>query len=183
MTDIHTGQLLLAEPFMPESHFKRSAILICDHNAAGSVGFVLNKQLDVNVDDLIEDFPEFPYPIYYGGPVQQDTIHYIHRMGDLVGDCQEVVNGIYWGGDYDKIKFLISQGLITNKDIRFFVGYAGWTGGQIAKELDYGSWVVANMYANYLFKTPPNDLWQQAMENKGNIYSVIAQVPDNSVLN
>lgn len=183
MTDITTGKLLLAEPFMAESHFKRAAILLCEHHEEGSIGFVLNKQLDMNVDELIADFPEFGAPIYYGGPVQQDTIHYIHRLGDLIENSTPVTDGIYWGGDYEKIKFLIDQGLIQPNDIRFFVGYAGWSGGQIADELVHGSWVVADMYANYLFKTKPDTLWQQAMENKGNVYSVIAQVPDNSIWN
>ncbi|MFK7933584.1 MAG: YqgE/AlgH family protein, partial [Saprospiraceae bacterium] len=125
----------------------------------------------------------FSSPLYYGGPVQPDTIHYVHRMGDLIEDSQHVVDGIYWGGDYEKVKFLIDQGLITDKDIRFFVGYSGWSGGQIEQELALGSWVVTDMDANYLFKTPPPELWQQAMENKGNVYSVIAQVPDNSIWN
>lgn len=180
MTDIETGQLLLAQPFMDDSNFKRSAILLCDHQDDGSIGFVLNKRLEINIDELIGDFPEFDAPVFFGGPVQQDTIHYVHRLGDLLEDCHYVTDGIYWGGDFKKLKILISQELVKPNDIRFFVGYTGWSSGQIANELKHGSWVVANMFANYLFKVEPKNIWQKAMENKGNTFSVIAQVPEIS---
>jgi putative transcriptional regulator len=172
------GKILLAEPFMLDPNFKRTAVLLCDHDEEGSLGFVMNKPLNVRVDELIEAFPEFVSEVYLGGPVQTDTIHYVHNVGDLLEGSVKVVDGVYWGGDFDKLKFLITQQLILPHNIRFFVGYSGWSEGQLTDEMLYGSWVVADMDANYLFKTPSDSLWKQVMYNKGDTYTVIANIPD-----
>ena len=175
---IKSGQVLLAEPFMLDSNFKRSAILLCEHNHEGSLGFILNKPLEMRVDELVVDFPEFDSEIYLGGPVQTDTLHYIHCRGDIVDDSVKVAEGVYWGGDFQKLKALIKHQLIQPSEIRFFVGYSGWSEGQLDGELTYGSWIVADMHANYAFNTAPKNLWKKILQNKGEIYSVIAQMPE-----
>lgn len=177
---VNVGKILLAEPFMLDPNFKRSAILLCDHNNDdGSVGFILNKPLQTNIDELIEDFPSFESEVYFGGPVQTDTIHYIHRVGDLLDDSIEISRGIFWGGDFEKLKFLINSQLVQPHQIRFFVGYAGWSEGQLQSEMNYGSWLIANMDANYVFKFSPEKLWEKIMYNKGNTYTVLAQLPED----
>jgi putative transcriptional regulator len=180
---VKRGKVLLAEPFMLDQNFKRSAVLLCEHNEEGSVGFIMNKPLKMNIGDLIEDFPEFESEVFFGGPVQTDTIHYVHSVGDLLEGSRLVVDGIYWGGDFEKLKFLITSKLILPDNIRFFVGYSGWSEGQLNDEMVYGSWVLADMDANYLFKSKPKNLWKQVMYNKGNTFTVIAQMPDSFTLN
>ncbi len=176
---IENGTVLLAEPFMLDPNFRRSAVLLCEHNEEGSVGFIMNKPLKMRIDELIEDFPEFDSEVFFGGPVQTDTIHYVHNVGDLLDESRHVVDGVYWGGDFSKLKFLISSKLILPENIRFFVGYSGWSEGQLADEMNLGSWVSANMDANYLFKSIPSRLWEQVMYNKGDVYTVISQVPED----
>ncbi len=176
--EIRSGKILLAEPYMADPNFSRAAVLLCDHGAEGSVGFILNKELEMPVEDLIDDFPEFVGNAYYGGPVKTDTIHYLHSKGDLLDGSVLVSEGVYWGGNFEKLKFLISAQLILPEDIRFFVGYSGWGEGQLTEELSYGSWLVADMDANYLLKNEPAKLWQQILTNKGDTYTVIAQMPD-----
>ncbi len=163
---------------MLDPNFKRAAVLLVDHGDDGSIGFVLNRESDVRVDELVSEFPEFDAPVYVGGPVGRDTVHYLHRKGELLEGSDEVVAGVYWGGDYEQLKFLIRQNLIAPGDIRFFVGYSGWSDNQLAEELAHGSWVTANMDANYLFKSPPATLWRQVMDHKGNAFSVIADMQE-----
>lgn len=178
--DIESGVVLLAEPFMLDPNFRRSAVLLCEHSPEdGSVGFIMNKPLRMRIDELIEDFPEFDSEVFFGGPVQTDTIHYIHNVGDMLEDSRMVVDGVYWGGDFSKLKFLISSQLILPENIRFFVGYSGWSEGQLADEMNIGSWLTAPMDANYLFKSIPSRLWEQVMYNKGNVYTVISQMPED----
>lgn len=182
--DIKIGHLLLAEPFMVDPNFKRSVILLCEHNQDdGTIGFILNKPINMNIDELVADFPEFESEVYYGGPVATDTIHYIHNVGNLLENSVEVVRGVYWGGDFDKLKFLIESKLVLPDNIRFFVGYSGWSSGQLQDELSYGSWLVSDMHPNYAFKSKPSKLWMEVMHNKGNPYSVIAQMPNSNSLN
>jgi putative transcriptional regulator len=180
---IQTGGLLLAEPFMLDSNFKRSAVLLCEHSEEGSIGFILNKKLDMRVDELIAGFPEFDTQVFFGGPVQTDTIHYIHNVGDLLEDSRKVSDGVWWGGSFEKLKFLISSKLITAANIRFFVGYSGWSEGQLLDEMAYGSWIVADMHPNYLFKSQAGELWSQIMSNKGDTFTVIASIPESAAWN
>ncbi|MFK7773629.1 MAG: YqgE/AlgH family protein, partial [Saprospiraceae bacterium] len=95
------GKVLLAEPFMLDTNFKRSVVLICEHKEDGSLGFILNKSLKMKINELISGFPDIESIVYYGGPVQTDTIHYIHNAGHLFEDSQEIAKGIYWGGDFE----------------------------------------------------------------------------------
>ena len=180
---IRSGTILLAEPFMMDPNFKRTAVLLVDHGEEGSIGFVLNRESDVRVDELVDDFPEFDAPVYVGGPVGRDTVHYLHRKGDLLEGSDEVVRGVFWGGDYERLKFLIRQQLIDPRDIRFFVGYSGWSDDQLDQELALGSWVTARMDANYLFKSPADTLWSQVMDHKGNAFSVIADMEEEAKYN
>lgn len=177
--EITSGNVLLAEPFMMDPNFRRAAVLLCEHGEEGTVGFIMNRRLSMQVDELIEDFPEFNGYVYYGGPVQTDTIHYIHNVGELLDESQYVSDGVYWGGDFTKLKVLIRQQLIQPKDIRFFAGYAGWSEGQLLDEMSYGSWVVADMDANYLFNSDPSGLWRKVMENISSTFGVIGRIPDD----
>ena len=120
--DIQIGKFLAAEPFMLDPNFKRVVILICDHQETeGTIGFVLNKSVNMNITDLVSNFPEFDCEVFFGGPVQTDTIHYIHRLGDEIPNSMKVMDGVWFGGDYEELKTLASLGLIEPKDIRFFV--------------------------------------------------------------
>lgn len=164
---------------MLDPHFKRASVLLCEHTDEGSLGFIMNKPIEMSVDRLVGDFPEFEAQVYYGGPVATDTLHYIHNVGNLLEDSIKVCRGVYWGGQFDKLKFLIESKLVKKKNIRFFVGYSGWSEGQLAEEMEYGSWVTADMHANYLFKDSSKNLWHKIMRNKGDTFSVIAELPDN----
>jgi putative transcriptional regulator len=169
--EVKSGKVLLAEPFMLDPNFKRSAVLLCEHSREGSIGFIMNKPLQMRIDELIEGFPEFNSEVFFGGPVQTDTVHFIHNIGDLLDDSVLISSGVYWGGDFEKLKFLISSDMISERNIRFFVGYSGWSEGQLTDEMTYGSWIMANMDSNYLFKLQPKELWESA-------YTVISQIPE-----
>lgn len=180
---IKAGNVLIAEPFMLDPNFKKSVILMCEHNDGGSLGFILNKPINMNINELVDDFPEFSSSLYYGGPVAADTLHYIHNVGEILDESLKIQQGVYWGGDFEKLKFLIENELILPKNIKFFVGYSGWSEKQLESELETGSWVISDMDANYAFKTKSYQLWTQALENKGDNYSVIAQISGDNKLN
>lgn len=185
MTDrkILPGKVLLAEPFMLDTNFKRSVVLMCEHENDGSLGFILNKSMNMRINELISDFPNIDSIVHYGGPVQTDTIHYIHNVGHLLEDSQEIMPGVYWGGDFEKLKALISNESITKENIRFFIGYSGWSESQLKEELKLGSWMIADMNLNYLWQEGENKLWSKVMKHKGDVFSVIANVPEEITWN
>lgn len=181
---IEAGQFLLAEPFMEDPHFQRSVVLLTEHyEDNGTIGLVLNKPFKAKINELVVDFPEIDTLMYYGGPVANDTLHYVHNVGDLLEESIQISRGLYWGGNFEKLKFLIDKQLIGADNIRFFAGYSGWSSGQLDEELNIGSWIVAEGDPNYVFKVNPLKLWKQVLDDKGHTYSVISEIPDQMTWN
>ena len=174
--ELEAGKLLVAEPFLMDPNFKRGVILICDHQEDGSFGFILNKSIEMNISDLISSFPDFQSEVYYGGPVQTDTIHYLHTKGDLLPNSIKVLSGVYWGGDFEHLKAFIESGKIQAQDIRFFVGYSGWSAGQLLEERKTLSWITTEGHFDYVFGEH-KELWKDVLQEQGGTYSVIAQIP------
>jgi len=177
------GRLLISEPFLQDAYFKRSVILLTEHNKEGSVGFVLNKPAKITVSDVVEDFPEVNAELSIGGPVATDTIHFCHSLGELVPNSVRINNNIYWGGDFNTIKSLIKTGLIDNSQIRFFIGYSGWGEGQLERELSENSWVVADIRSWNILTHYDKSAWKDALNNLGEKYKMWANYPENPVLN
>lgn len=181
---VKKASLLVSDPYLYDQNFRRSVVLLTEHSEIdGSIGFILNKPLKIPVDTLLSDFPDFSAQIYFGGPVDTERIHFIHTAGDILDGSIPIGDSLYWGGDYDKLKFLIQSELITTNNIKFFVGYSGWDFQQLAEEMRSGSWLVADNDLNYLFNITPKDLWKEVLQNMGGHFGVIAQMPDQLVLN
>ena len=133
--NLQKGHLLIAEPsIIGDLSFNRSIILIADHNPEGSIGFILNKPLDFTLQDLIPEI-EMPFEVYNGGPVEQDNLYYIHKIPELIPNSIEISDGLYWGGNFQKVTELIKNDQLKSDDIRFFLGYSGWETNQLTSEL------------------------------------------------
>ena len=101
------GCLLISEPYLPDPNFERTVILLCEHNEEGSFGFILNKLSELNLDEIIEEVNDFDADVFIGGPVQKDTLHFIHRSREILEDSAEIVENLFWGGDFEKLLVLI----------------------------------------------------------------------------
>ena len=175
-TPIKIGDLLVAEPFMWDSNFRKSVILLTDHHDEGTHGFILNRPLGIPLNDLFAPFPHIDAEVYYGGPVATDTLHFLHNMGELLSDSLQIDTGIWWGGDLEELRFLIENELITTKNIRFFVGYSGWNKGQLLAEILDGTWIQATNDPNYLFRSPTDTLWRDVLAHKNENFAVIGDM-------
>ncbi len=180
-----TGSLLISEPFLNDSYFKRSVVLISEHDEHGSLGFILNKPTDVRLNDAVEDFPPFNVPLYFGGPVDTDTLFYVHTLGNKLPGSKEIMKGIFWGGDYDQLKFLIETGQVNPSEIRFYAGYSGWDANQLDDELKDHTWMLSDaINQQFLFYTDdPKKLWSQVLKAMGSEYAIFANFPDDPNLN
>jgi putative transcriptional regulator len=177
------GQLLIAEPFLGDPNFERSVVLLCDHNARGSFGFVLNQAAEWQLADVLEDDIYPDVPLYVGGPVEKNTLHYVHCRPDLIEQATKVRDGLYFGGDFEQLKRQLNLGVLTPRDIRFFIGYSGWGAGQLANELKRNSWIVAETAPEALFTTPPDQLWRSVLRGMGGEYKVLSHYPTDPRLN
>ena len=178
------GRVLISEPFLNDTYFKRSVVLLTEHSEEGSVGFVLNKPVDLSVNDILNDFPEVDAEISIGGPVNTNTIHYIHTLGEQIPDSVKVLKNLFWGGDFDALKDVLVQDAALSNKIRFFLGYAGWSPKQLDNELSENAWLISEMNAEQIMRGPDNDLWRKILETSGDeIYRTWIIFPENPGLN
>lgn len=119
------GRVLISEPFLPGNFFNRAVILLVAHGRKGSIGFILNKKAELQIQDYISGFEEFEADVFMGGPVSTDSIYFIHRRADLIPGSIHVLDDIHWGGDFNEVKKLINLGIIHRGEVRFFLGYSG----------------------------------------------------------
>jgi putative transcriptional regulator len=181
---LQKGQLLIAEPtIIRDLSFNRSVILLADHNQDGSVGFIINKPLKYTINDLVPDV-EANFKIYNGGPVEQDNLYFIHNIPDLITDSVEISNGIFWGGNFELTKDLINTGKIKKDNIRFFLGYTGWSPQQLEQEMKSNSWILTeNLYKNKIIGKSSTDFWKEKILEIGGDYVIWSNAPENPILN
>jgi len=177
------GKILISEPFLPDTFFNRSIVYLTDHTPQGSVGFILNKKLDLKVSAAIEGFESWNENLSMGGPVAPDTLHYIHNLGNLIPDSILIEGNIFWGGDIDRIRELIKNGKIKQSQIRFFLGYSGWSAGQLDRELKENSWVIARVNSNIVLNNKDDDIWKRVLRSFKNKYRMWADFPDSPEMN
>lgn len=179
-----TGKALIAEPFMMDAHFKRTVVLLADHHQdEGTVGFILNKKTDLKLGDITNDFGDFDASVYYGGPVDNNSMYFIHNVGDLLDDSIKISPGVFWSGNYEKLRVLMDCKLISSENIRFYIGYSGWSCGQLEEELKDPSWIVSDLDANFIFKMDSAILWKAILETKGYHYSALSQIEGDELMN
>ncbi len=178
------GDLLIAEPFLQDPTFKRSVILLCDYNADGSFGLLLNKQMQLLLSDIFEELTDCEIPIFFGGPVQMDTLHILHQVPELISHSQQIGKDIYWGGNITQIIDLIKEKKIDNNKIKFYLGYSGWDNGQLIEEFEeHKTWVAVEAKASLVFKNNVKQLWSEALTYIGGEYAQWKIYPTHPQLN
>ena len=173
------GRILISEPFLNDPYFKRTVILLCEHNEEGSFGFVLNRYLDMSITRIMKEFPDLNTKVGVGGPVQNQNLFFLHTLGEKLEGSKEVYNGVYMGGNFDVLKLMIETGQIEEKDVRFFVGYSGWSADQLDQELKEKSWIVSPTSQNAIMNTTNDSLWGDSLKALGKKYAYLANFPEN----
>ncbi len=177
------GRVLISEPFLPGNFFNRAVILLVAHSRKGSVGFILNKKVDLQIQGYISGFEEFEADVFMGGPVSTDSIYFIHRRADLIPGSIHVLDDIHWGGDFNELKRLVNLGIITRGEIRFFLGYSGWDAGQLEREIRENSWLVDDVDSSLIMEELGAEAWGQFVRKVGERYSMWENFPENPSLN
>lgn len=138
------GSLLIADPMMRERYFSRSVVLVLDEtDDGGHLGLALNKSTHLTLRDLMPEWERGgDVTVFCGGPVGLERLFLLHSLGRMLPGSLEIVPGIYVGGDIDGIVDYVNAGGEVEGRLRFFLGYSGWTCGQLQKETDAHSWAV-----------------------------------------
>jgi putative transcriptional regulator len=181
--DPQPGVLLIAPPMMQEPNFRRTVVLLCEHGAEGTFGLILNRPLTLRLSEVIDSADPVDTFLSLGGPVQPDTLHMLHRCGQHVPEAVTVLDGVCWGGDFEVIKSLVETGRAGAQELRFFLGYAGWSEGQLASEIAADGWIVSRADEALIFREQPEALWRTALRRMGGDYAMLANFPEDPRLN
>jgi putative transcriptional regulator len=176
------GSILISEPSLRDFFFRQSVVLLAEHNEEGSFGVIINKPIEVKLKDLITGFTGYNLPVYLGGPVQPESIFFIHTRDDIEGS-QPIMQGLYWGGNLDSIREKLKKKEMDPVEIRFFVGYSGWSANQLDRELKEKSWVLSQTSAKEVINNRPETLWSSYLKNMGQDYAIWANFPIDPILN
>lgn len=175
------GTLLIANPFLKDPNFARTVVFLCEHTSEGSFGFVLNKRFPKNLVELDPEFNIQQMPVFQGGPVQRDALHFLHQYPQLINGGEEVLENVYWGDNYESL--LMNADVFDLKKIRFFIGYSGWSEGQLDNELKEESWLTVTATRKLIFETEPENIWKESLKHLGGDYKMMINFPTDPQLN
>lgn len=178
-----SNSFLIAEPFLNDEHFQRSVILLCSHDADGSMGLALNRPFDHTLDELIDGVKEKNIPVFLGGPVAMDTIHILHQLPELIPESFPIGDNLFWGGNWAALLNGLKQQTIDLKKIRFYLGYSGWSAGQLDEEIKENTWLVSDSNAELIFNVHYNHCWKESLRRVGPPYNEWMHFPNDPHLN
>jgi len=139
------GTILKSTSLLNDTIFENATILIIEHNENGAVGFVINRPFDRKLNDLEEFKHSIPFNLHDGGPVDREHLFFIHQRPDLIKDGVHVHDNIYFGGDFKTAVKLINEHMLTETDIKIFIGYCGWDAHELEAEITEGSWNIGSV--------------------------------------
>jgi putative transcriptional regulator len=177
------GHILVSQPSLTDRFFSKSVVMLAEHGDEGSFGFIVNKPANIKLSKVTGDFGTFDTDLYLGGPVHVNNLFYVHSKGNLIKDSLKIIDGVFWGGNLNEIRKLISSGEITDKDIRFYAGYSGWEPKQLDREMKEKSWIVLDGLNQYVFGSRPTNLWKKIVLTLGEEYAPWINYPYDPNMN
>ncbi|MDL2282008.1 YqgE/AlgH family protein [Parabacteroides sp. OttesenSCG-928-G06] len=179
------GSILISEPSLQDLYFQRSVVLLVEHTLKGSMGFVINKKIDLSVNSFFEELENCPYiPIYLGGPVSPNRLFFIHSLGPkIIPGAVSINDSLYFDGDFESLKDYILSGHSIEGKVKFFLGYSGWTEGQLGEEIDSDTWVVTLPQSESIIGAEGDSYWRRSLEVFGQRYRAWINFPKDPQMN
>jgi putative transcriptional regulator len=176
MAESLKGRLLIASPRIADPNFARTVVYMTEHGEEGAMGLVLNRPTETSVGDAVPELSSIAgelEPVYVGGPVSTGSVLAVAELDDPE-DASELLFG--------------AVGFVQEPDVpvvrgRVFVGYAGWSAGQLESELEEESWLVLPAEADDLFSDDPGGLWSAVLRRQGGPYALLSLMPPDPSLN
>lgn len=178
------GKLLLDGGDLVGSFFHRTVLLVCEHSAEGAFGLVLNRSTGSKVGEMVvADLPDNLKQslLFHGGPVQPTALSFLHS--DSFIPEANVFPNLNLGHSIDELVD-VGESFSTTQKVKIFAGYAGWSAGQLEREMKRKSWLTFPASLELVFDTPPEQLWPRILRTKGGWRNrLLAQMPDDVSLN
>ncbi len=176
VTHLEAGNIIISKGFWNNEIMQRSVILIIEHSDQSSMGLILNKESNLQVNEALPDL-DVNRRLQYGGPVNTKMISFVHQQKYL-SNAVNIVNDIYWGGNIYQLQSLIKKNEIVENEIKFYAGYVQWEPGKLEKEISENQWWVEEITINEILETHNYDMWASKLMQRDNIYGALYAVPD-----
>ncbi|MCB1115497.1 MAG: YqgE/AlgH family protein [Chlamydiia bacterium] len=178
--ELKKGTFLIASPDITGGIFYRSVVLLCDHSTVGSFGLIVNKPLDLELEEDLfgMDAEEGKIEMRAGGPHQPNQVLLLQDQKMENGNSLEIAQGVFLNGDMEEL----SEGASFPKTLLCF-GYGGWASGVLEKEFLSGAWFLCPATKSHLFETLPDKLWQTLLREMGGKYKTLSMMPEDLELN
>jgi putative transcriptional regulator len=177
------GRLLLDGGNLRGSWFQRTVVLVCEHNAEGAFGLVLNRPSVTRVGEALPgDIPEQlqGMALNVGGPVQPGALSYL--LGDVASTTGSVLPGVELGHSLEELVEL-AAGFSPLRRLSVFAGYSGWSAGQLDDEIARDAWLVVAATFDLVFDDDPGTLWSRILRAKGGLYRLLSESPEDLAAN
>lgn len=183
-SEIHRGDVLISKPsILGDITFNRAVILVADFNPEGVVGFMVNKPLEDRLGDLLPSVIQ-DFKVFDGGPVERDKLYFIHNLPDIIPGGLKIRDDIFWGGQTEMVIDLIKKGKIDSSQIKFFLGYSGWSQRQLEREIKDDVWLVKpDINSQDIISCHRTDFWNKNLKSLGGEYLIWSNAPDNPSYN
>jgi putative transcriptional regulator len=178
---VSSGSVLLSEPFLQDPLFQRAVVLLCHYDEEGAFGLILNKSA-ANPFEEEENHPLAEFPFYAGGPVETDSMFFVHQLSDLP-ESLPIRDGICWQGKYEDLLEAVSAKEFLPENCRILIGYSGWEKGQLEGELEREDWMVYNGPINNILKMPSETMWKDILSKMGPYFKMVSNFPLDPGLN
>jgi putative transcriptional regulator len=142
---LQQGIFLHSTSLLNDTFFEQTVILLAEYNEKGALGFVINNSFGRTLNELEEFANSVPFPIYSGGPVDQEHLYFVHQRPDVIAEGKLIVEGMYLGGDFQQAVEGINNRTLTTADVKVFTGYCGWDAGELEAEIE----VVEEVFLNW----------------------------------
>jgi putative transcriptional regulator len=179
MEDSVRGRLLVATPDLQDPNFSRTVVLVLEHGEEGALGVVLNRPVDLRVEEVLPDWADrasAPACLFVGGPVAPSAAIGLGRgTGAGVDALFDGIGTLDLDPEHEAVPEL--------SDLRIFVGYAGWSPGQLEQELAAGGWLVLDLDPEDPFTADPSQLWAHVLRRQGGRTAMFALAPEDPSTN
>jgi putative transcriptional regulator len=176
------GHLLVAGPALEDPNFRRTVVLVGEHDdESGAMGVVLNRVSETTVDEAVPPMAGLAAPgarVHVGGPVQPQVVVVLADFVDPTEAEVLVVEGVGFLPGETEV-----EAVAELRDLRVYAGYAGWAPGQLEAELEDGAWIVLQARAADVFTATPETLWSDVLRREGGSLAVLALLPDDPRVN
>ena len=174
--EIAKGKLLIAMPILSDPNFRQTVVLLCEHGSDGSLGLVVNRPMDVEVSTLIENFPDLVDAgrVHSGGPVNQSGVLILCQR-EAETQSQGILKDVFLVTDLAELEKPGESE--SNKNVRCYLGYAGWAPGQLETEMQAGAWRLVPGDSRLIFNADPAAVWREMMHQMGKEWAIYASMP------